>query len=71
MLINVNIILGAPWVTLTLPIMVHAMERLWKFQTKGMVLELSSTTPKEAQSQICHYNIFYLQQQLKTVACFD
>ncbi|WJX58778.1 hypothetical protein P8452_44196 [Trifolium repens] len=39
---------GAPWVTLTLPIMVHAMERLWKFQAKGMVLELSSTTPKEA-----------------------
>jgi hypothetical protein len=48
MLINVNIMLGAPWVTLTLPIMVHAMERLWKFHAKGMVLELSSTTPKEA-----------------------
>jgi hypothetical protein len=48
LLINVNIILGAPWVTLKLPIMVHAMERLWKFQSKGMVLDLSSTTPKEA-----------------------
>jgi len=32
---RVNIILGAPWVTL--PIMMHAMKKLWKFPTIGLL----------------------------------